>query len=211
MFSPNRISAYDPSRLYRLLQSIRILALAALAVPASAAFAPRHSAQAADTLHFAVGPLQPTPGETKRAFDPFFKYLAERLGVTYTLEATTDWAGIAVALTSGQVDAAWRDLGVTSSRTTTVPGTRSPRQNTTASPSIMRLSSPGRTSKSRHGPTTAKGSACPSPMWVPPRAGSFQPSGSNPTGSIRRPTSSITRAQPTPPTRSRWPMDKLIS
>ena len=63
--------------------------------------------QAADTLHFAVGPLQPTPGETKKAFDPFFKHLADRLGVTYTLEATTDWAGIAVALASGQVDVAW--------------------------------------------------------------------------------------------------------
>jgi phosphonate transport system substrate-binding protein len=47
------------------------------------------------------------PGETKKAIDPFFKHLAERLGVTYTLEATTDWAGIAVALASGQVDVAW--------------------------------------------------------------------------------------------------------
>ena len=65
------------------------------------------TAHAADTLHFAVGPLQPTPGETKKAFDPFFKHLAEQLGVTYTLEATTDWAGIAVALASGQVDVAW--------------------------------------------------------------------------------------------------------
>ncbi|HEX3414039.1 MAG TPA: PhnD/SsuA/transferrin family substrate-binding protein, partial [Stellaceae bacterium] len=65
------------------------------------------TAQAADTLHFAVGPLQPTPGETKKAFDPFFKHLAEQLGVAYTLEATTDWAGIAVALASGQVDVAW--------------------------------------------------------------------------------------------------------
>jgi phosphate/phosphite/phosphonate ABC transporter binding protein len=65
------------------------------------------TAQAADTLHFAVGPLQPTPGETKKAFDPFFKHLAQQLGVAYTLEATTDWAGIAVALTSGQVDVAW--------------------------------------------------------------------------------------------------------
>src|SRR5215470_4651422 len=62
------------------------------------------TAQAADTLHFAVGPLQPTPGETKKAFDPFFKFLADALGMPYTLEATTDWAGIAVALTSGQVD-----------------------------------------------------------------------------------------------------------
>ena len=47
--------------------------------------------------------MQPTPGETEEAFDPFFKHLAEQLGVAYTLEATTDWAGIAVALASGQV------------------------------------------------------------------------------------------------------------
>jgi phosphonate transport system substrate-binding protein len=65
------------------------------------------AAYAADTLHFAVGPLQPTPGETKKAFEPFFKSLADALGMPYTLEATTDWAGIAVALTSGQVDVAW--------------------------------------------------------------------------------------------------------
>jgi phosphonate transport system substrate-binding protein len=31
------------------------------------------TAKPADALHFAVGPLQPTPGETKKAFDPFFK------------------------------------------------------------------------------------------------------------------------------------------
>jgi phosphonate transport system substrate-binding protein len=64
-------------------------------------------ALAADKLRFAVGPLQPTPTETKKAYDPFFKYLAEKLKVDYTLEATTDWAGIAVALSSGQVDVAW--------------------------------------------------------------------------------------------------------
>jgi phosphonate transport system substrate-binding protein len=63
--------------------------------------------QAAETLHFAVGPLQPTPTETKTAYDPFFRYLAGQLGVDYTLQATTDWAGIAVALASGQVDVAW--------------------------------------------------------------------------------------------------------
>jgi phosphonate transport system substrate-binding protein len=54
-----------------------------------------------------VGPLQPTPTETKKAYDPFFKCLAVQLGADYTLEATTDWAGIAVALSSGQVDVAW--------------------------------------------------------------------------------------------------------
>jgi len=65
------------------------------------------TALAAEKLRFAIGPLQPTPSETKAAYDPFFKYIAEKLGVEYTLEATTDWAGIAVALASGQTDVAW--------------------------------------------------------------------------------------------------------
>ena len=63
--------------------------------------------EAAETIHFGVAPLLPTPTETKKAFEPFFKYLADKLGVAYTLEATTDFAGIAVALASGQVDIAW--------------------------------------------------------------------------------------------------------
>src|ERR1700747_2480808 len=76
-----------------------------LAIGLAATFA--QEVRAADKLRFAVGPLQPTPTETKKTYDPFFKYLAEKLGVDYTLEATTDWAGIAVALSSGQVDVAW--------------------------------------------------------------------------------------------------------
>ena len=91
----------------RICRRARTATIAGLAVLTVAPLGLGHRAQAADSLHFAVGPLQPTPGETKKAFDPFFKYLAERLGVAYTLEATTDWAGIAVALTSGQVDVAW--------------------------------------------------------------------------------------------------------
>jgi phosphonate transport system substrate-binding protein len=58
-------------------------------------------------IRFGVGPLQPTPGETKKAYDPFFKYLAEKLNREYDLVATTDWAGISVALANKQVDLAW--------------------------------------------------------------------------------------------------------
>jgi phosphonate transport system substrate-binding protein len=76
-----------------------------LAIGLAATFA--QEVRAADKLRFAVGPLQPTPTETKKAYDLFFEYLAEQLGADYTLEATTDWAGIAVALSSGQVDVAW--------------------------------------------------------------------------------------------------------
>ncbi len=65
-------------------------------------------ARAADApVRFAVGPFQPTAGDTKRAYEPFFAYLGEALGRPYELMVTTDWAGIAVALANGQVDCAW--------------------------------------------------------------------------------------------------------
>ena len=58
-------------------------------------------------LRFGVGPLQPTPAETKRAFEPFFADLAKKLKREFDLVATTDWAGISVALANEQVDLAW--------------------------------------------------------------------------------------------------------
>lgn len=58
-------------------------------------------------LRFGVGPLQPTPSETKKAYEPFFAYLAKELGRDFDLTATTDWAGISVALANKQVDLAW--------------------------------------------------------------------------------------------------------
>ena len=68
---------------------------------------PASSAPAAEKLRFAVGPFQPTPGDTKKAYEPFFKYLAGRLGVDYDVVVTNDWAGIATALANGQADVAW--------------------------------------------------------------------------------------------------------
>ena len=65
-------------------------------------------------LRFGVGPLQPTPSETKKAYEPFFAYLAKELGRDFDLTATTDWAGISVALANKQVDLAWMGRGVTS-------------------------------------------------------------------------------------------------
>ena len=58
-------------------------------------------------IRFGVGPLQPTPGETKKAYEPFFAYLAKKLDRDFDLVATTDWAGISVALANDQVDLAW--------------------------------------------------------------------------------------------------------
>jgi phosphonate transport system substrate-binding protein len=61
----------------------------------------------AELIRFAVGPFQPTPGDTKKAYEPFFQHLAEALGADYELRVTTDWAGVATALANGNVDVAW--------------------------------------------------------------------------------------------------------
>ncbi|NKE45130.1 phosphate/phosphite/phosphonate ABC transporter substrate-binding protein [Roseomonas frigidaquae] len=82
----------------RLPRRLLLAAAATLASPALAQAAP---------LRFAVGPFQPTPGDTRRAFEPFFAHLAARLERRYELAVTSDWAGIAVALGSGQSDCAW--------------------------------------------------------------------------------------------------------
>src|SRR5271157_1032452 len=58
-------------------------------------------------MRFAVGPLLPTPSDTIKAYTPVFEHLATQLGVEYSLVSTTDWAGMAVAMGSGQLDLAW--------------------------------------------------------------------------------------------------------
>jgi len=84
----------------------RSLLALALTVPGLAA--PRLAqAQSRAPIRFAVGPFQPTAGDTRRAYEPFFAHLAEALGRPFELTVTTDWAGIAVALGSGQADCAW--------------------------------------------------------------------------------------------------------
>ncbi|MEH2508906.1 phosphonate transport system substrate-binding protein [Nitrobacteraceae bacterium AZCC 1564] len=55
-------------------------------------------------IRFGVGPTLPTPDDSRRAWEPLFKQIAEKLGRPYTLVATTDWAGISVALASGKID-----------------------------------------------------------------------------------------------------------
>lgn len=76
---------------------------------ASAALLPlgRVAQAAADPIRFGAGPFLPTPDDTRRQWDPLFKYLAAKLDRPYTLQATSDWAGISVALASGQVDVAF--------------------------------------------------------------------------------------------------------
>jgi phosphonate transport system substrate-binding protein len=65
------------------------------------------AAVAQEKLRFAVGPFQPTATDTRKAYEPFFKHIADQLGRDYELVVTTDWAGIAVALANEQADVAW--------------------------------------------------------------------------------------------------------
>jgi len=58
-------------------------------------------------LRFGVGPLLPSPADTKKAYTPVFAHLAKELGTDFELVATTDWAGMAVAMGSGNLDVAW--------------------------------------------------------------------------------------------------------
>ena len=69
--------------------------------------APWSASAQSGKLRFGVGPLQPTPTETKKAYEPFFAHLAKQLNREFDLTATTDWAGISVALANKQVDLAW--------------------------------------------------------------------------------------------------------
>jgi phosphonate transport system substrate-binding protein len=63
--------------------------------------------QGRKTLRFGVGPLLPTAEDTKKSFGPVFAHLAKELGVDFELSVTTDWAGMAVAMASGNLDLAW--------------------------------------------------------------------------------------------------------
>ncbi|MDN4053106.1 phosphate/phosphite/phosphonate ABC transporter substrate-binding protein [Massilia sp. YIM B02763] len=64
-------------------------------------------AQGKRKLRFGVGPLLPTAEDTRKAYTPFFAHLAKELNADFELFATTDWAGMAVAMGSGQLDLAW--------------------------------------------------------------------------------------------------------
>lgn len=92
------------------MPSVRSLAVRlslAVATLVGGSFAASQAAVAQEKLRFAVGPFQPTASDTKKAYEPFFKHLAEKLGREYELVVTTDWAGIAIALANKQVDVAW--------------------------------------------------------------------------------------------------------
>lgn len=83
----------------------RNLLIATAGLASVAAFRPVMAQQ--KKLRFGVGPLLPNPEDTKKAYTPVFAHLAKQLGADFELFATTDWAGMAVAMASGNLDVAW--------------------------------------------------------------------------------------------------------
>ncbi|MBC7780555.1 MAG: phosphate/phosphite/phosphonate ABC transporter substrate-binding protein [Proteobacteria bacterium] len=65
-------------------------------------------AQTRRRLRVGVGPFLPTAEDTRRAYTPFFTHVAKQLGAPdFQLDVTTDWAGLAVAMATGNLDLAW--------------------------------------------------------------------------------------------------------
>ena len=88
-----------------MILSKRRLLVGAASIAAGAGLRPLRAQTT--KMRFAVGPLLPSPSDTIKAYTPVFEHLAAQLGVQYSLVSTTDWAGMAVAMGSGQVDLAW--------------------------------------------------------------------------------------------------------
>jgi len=72
----------------RPIRRVRLITLAVLLVMHVGT--PVAPAQSAGKIRFGVGPLQPTPAETKKAYEPFFAYVARKLDRDFDLVATTD-------------------------------------------------------------------------------------------------------------------------
>ncbi|MBW3638304.1 MAG: phosphate/phosphite/phosphonate ABC transporter substrate-binding protein [Actinobacteria bacterium] len=85
------------------LAAIAVLALTGCGSSGSSA----DTATERPTLRFAVGPFLPSPADTRSAYEPFFRTIAEKVGADYELEVSSDYAGLAVSLASGKTDLAW--------------------------------------------------------------------------------------------------------
>lgn len=64
-------------------------------------------AAAQDPIRIVIGPYLPTPSDAQKAYEPFAKYISEKIGRPYELTTVTEWSGVIVALTTKRVDVAW--------------------------------------------------------------------------------------------------------
>ena len=74
---------------------------AAFALPA-----PALRAQSRGTLRVGLGPQQPTQADTRRVWEPLYRTVAERMGLTLSINVANDWAGISTAILNEQIDVA---------------------------------------------------------------------------------------------------------
>ncbi|NWG25430.1 MAG: phosphate/phosphite/phosphonate ABC transporter substrate-binding protein [Pseudorhodoplanes sp.] len=83
-------------------QFIRVSAgsAAMLAMPAIA------RAQAKPVIKVGLGPQQATQADTKRVWEPIYKFVCDKIGADLQLQVANDWAGIATALANEQIDVA---------------------------------------------------------------------------------------------------------
>lgn len=84
-------------------RSLGALALGATAVALTSTW----TARAAEPIRIAIGPYLPTSTDARKAYEPFAKYLGEKLGRPYELTTVTEWSAVIVALTTKRVDVAW--------------------------------------------------------------------------------------------------------
>lgn len=79
---------------------------AALIGAASILAAPAVRAQSRGTLRVGLGPQQPTQADTRRVWEPLYRRVAERMGLTLSINVANDWAGISTAIVNEQIDVA---------------------------------------------------------------------------------------------------------
>jgi phosphonate transport system substrate-binding protein len=183
-----------------------VLTLFSLIVALSA-----HQVYAADKVRFAVGPFQPTPGDTKKAYEPFFQHLAKAMGVEYDLVVTTDWAGIATALANGQADVAWmgpwgyvlanKEGDAQAIATVKYDGKPFYHAIIVGRPDL----------KINNWPDDAKGLSISFADRGSTSDGWFRPIGSRPRASIPRRSSNTGKAHPIQPMKPLWQMGRSIS
>lgn len=78
----------------------------ALIGAASILAAPAVRAQSRGTLRVGLGPQQPTQADTRRVWEPLYRRVAERMGLTLSINVANDWAGISTAIVNEQIDVA---------------------------------------------------------------------------------------------------------
>jgi len=90
-----------------LLAALAVTAAISLAACGGSGGSVSAGQQERPTLRFAVGPFLPSATDTRAAYEPFFKAVADEVGADYELEVSSDYAGLAISLASGKTDLAW--------------------------------------------------------------------------------------------------------